>query len=451
VLGPLLAPRSPRGFVTEDWEARSFVVRGDGAKVARLLGTAFGRDEFFAFARRLELALPRLRGATGQHGEDARGSIRASYPLPGGSARRPTLHVGAAEIDACLRSGASVQLGALGLLTDAGPAGAFARFARALRRELNFAGELQIGATYSPRGAGFEPHFDPTGAFLWQTAGRKRYRFGATPLVRRPRQKAYVFGDRVEYVDAAPGARAPWEYPDPDAPAPAEEEVELGPGDLLYLPAGAVHATRAEGGDSIALLIIFGQTSPSVLFAALLDRVFSPLDDWRSLPPFLSDEAGAAGELPERVARFFDARRAEASRLLAAARGDGLEFAHALMCSVAGSTAYEPEAPPPPGPAPLTPAARLAFAGGGPLLAKGRALSGAEAGFLLRAGREAELSADALPLVARMAGREAFAAGEICDEDPAGPLAWARARPLLEALLEGGFLERVDGEGPAKG
>jgi Cupin superfamily protein len=445
VLESLLAPRSPLGFVSEDWEARSFVVRGDAAKVERLLGTAFGRAEFFEFARRLELSLSKLQGAAGQHGEDARGSIRASFDLPEGESRRPMLHVGADQIDACLRSGASVQLGALGLLTDAGPAGAFARFAGALRRELNFAGELQIGATYSPRGGGFEPHFDPTGAFIWQTAGRKRYRFGTTPLVRRPRQKAYVLGGRVRYVGASPDARAPWELPDPDAPAPAEEEIELGPGDLVYLPAGAVHSTRAEQGDSIALLIIFGQTSPSAFFAALLDRIFSPLPEWRSLPPFLSEEASAEGELPERVARFFDARRVEASRLLAAAKGDGLEVAHALLCSVAGNAAYEPEGSPP-RQAPLSPDARLTFAGGRPLLAKGRALSGQRAGFLLRAGREAELSAEALPLVERMTSRASFSAREICDDDPAGALAWARAKPLLEALLEGGFLERVEGE-----
>ena len=206
-------------------------------------------------------------------------------------------------------------------------------------------------------------------------------------------------------------------------------------------PPGTVHETEAET-DSVAVFIIFGQRSPGALFASLMDRIFSPVASWRFLPPFVYSESNA-GELPERIVRELDARRSEAPRFFASVRADGLELAYSLMSSVAGTKTHEPEQVHAVG-LPLTRSARMSFASARPLVVRGRAMGGQLAAFLVLGGREAELSAEALRLIERMMSHDTFFARDVADADPASALAWDRTKVLLQTLLDGGFLRRLE-------
>ncbi len=141
------------------------------------------------------------------------------------------------------------------------------RFNRSLELELGHA--CQVNAYITPAGAqGLELHDDPHDVFVLQAFGRKRWEVHAAP--REP--------DR-EPLD-----------------------VEVAPGDTIYMPSGTPHAASAQRTVSGHLTVGVHVTSwRDVLSGAWAAAVADPsLDD--PLPPtWLRDPAGLAGELSHRV------------------------------------------------------------------------------------------------------------------------------------------------------
>jgi ribosomal protein L16 Arg81 hydroxylase len=83
--------------------------------------------------------------------------------------------------------------------------------------------------------AGFTPHYDTHEVFVLQIAGHKHWK-----------------------VDAPPAPLPHHTQPhsaQPQQPTPRVMEVELGPGDMLYLPRGFVHSTATSKGSSLHITL----------------------------------------------------------------------------------------------------------------------------------------------------------------------------------------------------
>src|SRR5262249_49632527 len=147
-------------------------------------------------------------------------------------------------------------------------------------------------AWLSMPGAGIRTHFDASGAFILQLAGTKRWRISRVPVMRAPRFLA-VQGPagEIEYgeVDAAPS--------DYDAQRVTDAElvdVDLGPGDVLYLPAATWHGTEIISKEpSLGLSLRFIDQGFSQLAATWIEEHFLARPEWRQMPPALRDAPGA--------------------------------------------------------------------------------------------------------------------------------------------------------------
>ena len=107
-----------------------------------------------------------------------------------------------------------------------------------------------VMVSYAVRGGGVGPHFDSYDVFLVQGAGRRRWRLA------RPRPFALVKAAPLKLI----------------AGFQPEEEVVLGPGDLLYLPPGWGHdGTALEAGFTYS--IGFRAPRGSELAAGFLDHL----------------------------------------------------------------------------------------------------------------------------------------------------------------------------------
>lgn len=117
--------------------------------------------------------------------------------------------------------------------------------------------------TISPEVAARSAPGDRAGS---QVAGRKHWTVGCEPAVVNPRFNV-VFPPGRDHV------KLPWVALDRPDVADGERfmEVELNPGDVLYMPAGAWHAARAEG-SSLALTVALGRIATLDLFNFIMSR-----------------------------------------------------------------------------------------------------------------------------------------------------------------------------------
>ena len=158
------------------------------------------------------------------------------------------------------------------------------RFNRSLELELGHA--CQANAYITPAGAqGLELHHDPHDVFVLQAFGRKR-----------------------------------WEvHPAPREPDRSPLDVEVAPGDTIYMPAGTPHAASAQATVSGHLTVgvhvtRWGDVLAGAWGAAAADPSLDSLDE--PLPAgWLHDPAGLAGELRHRI-------REVTGRMLAADAGE---------------------------------------------------------------------------------------------------------------------------------
>jgi ribosomal protein L16 Arg81 hydroxylase len=112
-------------------------------------------------------------------------------------------------------------------------------FAGRLGRELRQ--PLQVNAYLTPPGnQGFATHYDTHDVFVLQVDGRKRWRIHE-PVLPDPLERQ-AWGGRADEVAAS-------------ADGPPALDVELTPGDALYLPRGWLHAASAQDERSLHLTV----------------------------------------------------------------------------------------------------------------------------------------------------------------------------------------------------
>ncbi len=138
------------------------------------------------------------------------------------------------------------------------------RFCRQLERELVH--PVQANAYLTPAGAaGLAPHHDTHDVLVLQVTGHKHW-VVHEPLVDAP----------LKHQRAA-GAAA--------ADQPVLFEAEVGPGDVLYLPRGFIHAARAQASVSLHLTIgVLASTVADVAHDVVRRAIDADPDLRRSLP-----------------------------------------------------------------------------------------------------------------------------------------------------------------------
>jgi len=136
------------------------------------------------------------------------------------------------RIRAEYRSGATISLPAFHRAWE--PLG---RLAAAIEEDFDHAVHANVYLTPG-NAAGFSPHYDTHEVFVLQIAGSKRWRIERPSLSLPHRSQPF---DPRSYVSSAPLL-----------------EIDLAPGDLLYLPRGFVHTTATS--DSFSVHVTLGLT-----------------------------------------------------------------------------------------------------------------------------------------------------------------------------------------------
>ena len=250
VIAMLLDPVAPTDFLGEHWNRRALHIQGHAGKFAGL----FDRQAWRA-------ALPGCRMLkAGYH--DADGWLR-DFPIKPDQAE----HLLGAGMTICA-----------GFLPETGPLGSLLA---GLRRDLLTPGKPYFNCYHSPDGHGFNLHIDDHPVLILQIEGTKSWRYSAVPGVVNPTRG-------FQFPPGRAAVKLPWGYftrPEPDSLA----SVELGPGDVLYLPAGTWHEARARG-SSLALTLAYERVSATaVMRDAIADRLEQLIEHATPAPVALAD------------------------------------------------------------------------------------------------------------------------------------------------------------------
>ena len=155
-----------------------------------------------------------------------------------------------------------------------------AEFCRSLEVELGHA--VQANAYLTPPGAaGLSAHHDTHDVFVLQVHGSKHW------TLREPLVDAPLARHRSNHEAAAE--------------QPVLEEVDLGPGDCLYLPRGFIHSAAAQEGTSLHLTIGVLATTVHDLVQRIVDRAGDDPAFRRSLPPGYGEDGATAAHVVKGV------------------------------------------------------------------------------------------------------------------------------------------------------
>jgi ribosomal protein L16 Arg81 hydroxylase len=323
MLARLLSPITAETFVSEYWDKKSLVVRGNAHKWEQLFGRTWDRASFEWAAREgtaREQAV-RTDNFDKNYFVDL---LRAEFDhrpfLDGTTSVRPLSPITVQQLPAMVAAGATVRLFGLMAIDPA-----VAAVAHAVKQQLHYAGDVAMNSVLSPRSFGVNAHFDGGAIIIIQTAGRKRYFFSREPAVKWPRGKGFVFPDgTIRYTDTQRivHGQGDWEQLD-GFDESSLEEVTLEPGDMVYWPAGTVHKTLAEDGESLALQLVFLPVNFRRFFTLLLEQLVIDDPQWRYLPVALGQENG---RLPASIEGFFGDRWSELTKLMSEVAPEGLEI-----------------------------------------------------------------------------------------------------------------------------
>jgi hypothetical protein len=245
----------PRSFLTDDWGRRAAVRSGGPSPggfedllslddVDRFLTTTALRVPFFRLVKAGERIPEAAYTRSGRAGSREVGGIADP-----------------ARVAAWFEDGATIVLQGLHRWSEP-----VTRFCRDLELELGY--PCQVNAYITPSGAqGLDLHVDAHDVFVLQAFGRKRWE-----LHEAPRE------DRRDPLD-----------------------VEVGPGDTIYLPAGTPHAARAQDELSGHLTVGIHVTRWRDVLTRVVSHEVGSTDD--AVPAgWLEDLDGFARELRQRLA-----------------------------------------------------------------------------------------------------------------------------------------------------
>jgi len=433
----LFAPIGLERFIAEHWDRAPRVFRGRRDGFMRLVGVDFDADEFMRAA---------TAATSAPHGHvDIFASLRHDRFLAKRAPVRPYVKLAPDDVDAAFSAGASIQINGIENLANSPEAARITAFAEAIRTKLHLAASLGVAATLSPKGARFDPHLDPAPALFLQTAGTKRVRFGAAPLVPRPRAKGFVFDDgRLRYASDLRAERTTeaWERARTDAAS--LRSAVLHPGDFVYLPAGTVHATEALSRESVSLLFIYAPLTFRDVLDRLVEERFASHAEWRGMPAWLDAGDGA---LPPPIADFVAARVGELRSLVASLDPAGLDLHRAVCRTIAdsrfaglGRASLRRER------APLDRTTRLRVRGAPSFAIGGE--GDARAGHLFVAGAELSFAGPWIDFVRSVLREGSFVAEAALAWLPRGARKWKEAKECFDALIQHGVLDVEDPSTP---
>jgi hypothetical protein len=171
-----------------------------------------------------------------------------------------------------------------------------AKWALAICGQLNFSGTVGINCYISPDGSGLPMHYDSRVATTLQIEGKKRWKYSTKSAKPWPSSNVvYQEGQNESDVGTLP---ADMEFC----------EVELNPGDMLCLPAGAWHSARGVG-YSLALNLSFSPRNYLEQLLPVLNKFATSNSDWRGGPPATAGKI--QGCIPPEVTTYMSDRLEE--------------------------------------------------------------------------------------------------------------------------------------------
>lgn len=273
----LLSPVEPETFFATSWERQHFFVRRGqpdyyqslitAPDLERMISDSDARYPAIRLARDGGYFPPEVYTRNIRHGDESFSGV-------------PDVR----KISEEYRRGATVALPAihrawkaLGLLCD--------------RLQTEFDHPAHANAYITPgNAAGFTPHYDIHEVFVLQIAGKKRWSIYA-PVIELP-YRSQVFTPQA-YSGQAPIA-----------------EVELQPGDLLYLPRGFLHSTTTADGFSAHVTIGISVYTWVDLLKEYAQAAVADRDQRRALAPGFASRAEVKALLREQLINALDHLRA---------------------------------------------------------------------------------------------------------------------------------------------
>ena len=263
-LASLIAPCSIAELREKYWNRASAFLPGPPERFADL---AFDLDTFCR-----QLHFERVPGVKAQF-LDALG-------------RHQEMPIAATQIEKCFAAGMTICFSELDTALPA-----LSVQAQEIRRSLGMPGPMNFSCYWSPNSKGFGVHYDDHAVFIFQIRGRKRWRYGRSPIVLEPRENFVYSPDEADRLRSH-GL---------DVVEPRDEDLEsviLTPGDILFLPAGTWHETLAVEGESLSLTFRGFDGAPAHVVHHCLRTWMDRVGGWRlSMPPVEGHET-IGGRLP---------------------------------------------------------------------------------------------------------------------------------------------------------
>lgn len=439
VLARLLSPITPEQFVSEYWDKKSLVLRGTAHKWAELFGQPWDRKTFDWAAREGTAREQRVRTDNFDKNYFV-DLLRAEFDhkpfLDGKTSVRPLSPITVQQLPAMVAAGATVRLFGLMAIDPA-----VAAVAHAVKHQLHYAGDVAMNAVLSPCSFGVNAHFDGGSIFIIQTSGRKRYFFSRQPAVQWPRGKGFVFPDgTVRYTDTqrVVHGQSNWEQLE-GFDESTLEEVTLEAGDMVYWPAGTVHKTIAEDGESLALQLVFLPVNFRRFFTLLLEQLVIEDPQWRYLPVALGQENG---RMPASIEKFFRERWSELGKLMTAVAPDGLEMNRMWQEMVRPPVSDVIECEDGSGSAPVRSDLFSVSNHGSVSYVVGKDRNGQHALHLYCGDQEIEIGGEWIGFYEEMLSRKTFVGSDALSFN-GQTRSWEEVLPHLEVLLQTGVLRRA--------
>jgi hypothetical protein len=430
-LAELLAPVSPAVFRAEYWGRKPLFIKGTTERLARLLPGGFDRAAFcHTVSESAGGNSPqfRLHG-----GSSARGSVLPTPEEP----VRPLYTIPTGSLEATMAEGDSVigvNLAHRELLT----------LALALKAQLQHAGPVGVRATLSPPGAKIGAHFDKTSAIFIHCEGRKWFYISKGPVIDWPRDDAELLADgSAEYNKISP---EDWEEVGHIDLSGCTEFV-MEPGDVLYLPAGTIHATKALDEHTVGINLHFDHLNLLDLVDRILRNRLQRDPAWRHLPE-VTEDGGVPGQLPVAVERFFAERLTELREAVSTLTADGLDLNrewHRLIADPgAANAAVLALTANAPGDRPIRRQDRLRVTGKVPVTVALGEENGEASLYLYWGDKEVSVSGEWVPFLQNLSQQECFVAETATTWSGGTPYPWETIREYLQALRDQGLLEQTE-------
>lgn|GEM_PF-2486061 len=428
-LGDLLAPLAPETFTAEYWGRQALFIKGSPQKLQLLFPGGFQRAD-------LQRAIREAAARNIADFEVKAGKHQSRYSAFHNDEPPSFPVIQTAQIEATLTEGSNIR--ADNICDER-----VARFAAAVKAQLNHPGKIRIYTSLSSQGYGWPAHLDPTSVIFIQCEGRKRFLISPSPVFPWPRVSALLssdgagqFGDDIEPWEEIQGVKMG-----------DLTEIMLEPGDILYLPPGTVHVTEALSDPTLSLFLVFEHRNFLDLIRPVLERMLLDNPNWRHLPP-ISAPGMNSGKLPSEAKDFFADRLVELREALNALDPNSLELnrewqkmiadpGESIISSLSMSSSEA-------GNRPVHRKEILRLSRKAPrTLAEGIDSNGDHYCYLYFANQEASVAEEWIPFLKTMVETERFAAESATEWAADGErYPWETVQEYLQVLLERGLLER---------